>query len=343
MDDRRLGGGHPGRAPGRAGAQRSCRAAGLVHHSPSTRCWLPWLPCCGTGFPPPQRGLVSGILAVCLPVASVSGTFLVQLFSGHQVTMFLVPCAVGGFFILLFAATLNDRRLATEDKPGWSLRGFASTFYVRPARQPGLRLGLRQSLHAADGLRVPRHLRATTCWSSSAAPRTRCPRQLFLGTLVQSAAVLVIAPLSGRLSDWTGRRKVFVLTASVVYGLALFVIALASSFDGFLVGMAIGGLGFGMYMAVDLALVADVLPDQADAAKDLGVFNIAGALPFSLAPAIAPAILVVGGGELRGAVCGRRGLCPRRCRRHPARQAGAMKPTRGRGSRGGRGRGAGAA
>lgn len=42
----------------------------------------------------------------------------------------------------------------------------------------------------------------------------------------------------------------------------MFTIALASTFNGFLIGMAIGGLGFGQCMAVDLALVADVLPDQ---------------------------------------------------------------------------------
>ena len=69
-----------------------------------------------------------------------------------------------------------------------------------------------------------------------------------------------------------------------MYGLALFVIAIASNFSGFLVGMAISGLGFGVYLAVDLALVVDVLPDKRNAAKDLGVFNIAGALPFSVAP-----------------------------------------------------------
>ena len=32
-------------------------------------------------------------------------------------------------------------------------------------------------------------------------------------------------------------------------------------------------------------------------AKDLGVFNMAGALPFSIAPGIAPAILAVGSGS----------------------------------------------
>jgi len=122
------------------------------------------------------------------------------------------------------------------------------------------------------------------------------PQQIFLGTLVQSLVVVAASLLGGRLSDRTGRRKVFVLSASIVYGLAMFVVASATSFDGFLVGMAIGGLGFGMYVAVDLALVADVLPNK-DNAKDLGVFNIASALPFSIAPAIAPVILTVGGGS----------------------------------------------
>ena len=61
--------------------------------------------------------------------------------------------------------------------------------------------------------------------------------------------------------------------------------------------MALGGLGFGLYTAVDLALVADVLPDADSAAKDLGVMNIAGALPSSVAPALAPAILALGGGS----------------------------------------------
>ena len=88
-----------------------------------------------------QRGLVAGVLGVCLPIASVSGTFLVQLFTGNQLAMFLVPCAIGGFFILLFAIRLKDRRLAKADKPPWSLREFASSFYVNPRKSrisPGL-------------------------------------------------------------------------------------------------------------------------------------------------------------------------------------------------------------
>ena len=122
------------------------------------------------------------------------------------------------------------------------------------------------------------------------------PQQILLGTLAQSVVLAAASLIGGRLSDRTGRRRVFVLTASIVYGLALFVVAIASSFNGFLVGMAIGGLGFGVYAAVDLALVVDVLPDKDNAAKDLGVFSIAGALPFSITTAIAPAILAISSG-----------------------------------------------
>ena len=72
--------------------------------------------------------------------------------------------------------------------------------------------------------------------------------------------------------------------------------------------MAIGGLGFGVYMAVDLALVADVLPDTDNNAKNLGVMNIAGALPSSIAPAIAPVILAISSGSY-GVLYAVAGIC----------------------------------
>src|SRR5437660_636638 len=88
--------------------------------------------------PRAQRGLVSGVLGVCLPIAAVGGTFLVKLFTGNPIATFRVPCVIGGFFILLFAVVLKDRRLARASRPTWSLREFASTFYVKPRTSPDL-------------------------------------------------------------------------------------------------------------------------------------------------------------------------------------------------------------
>src|SRR3954449_12691080 len=86
--------------------------------------------------PADQRGSVSGVLGVCVPIASVCGTFLVKLFSGVPLAMFLAPCAIGGVFILVFVATLDDRRLDPADRPPWSLREFAGTFYFNPRACP---------------------------------------------------------------------------------------------------------------------------------------------------------------------------------------------------------------
>ena len=247
--------------------------------------------------PVAQRGRVAGVLGICLPIASVSGTFVVQLFTGNTLTMFLAPCAIGGILILLFVVALRDRRLAVADRPAWSLREFTSAFYLNPRKHPDFAWAF-----ASRFLLVLAYAFLTTyqvyyLLEKLGSAADDVPRQLFLATLAMSSVVVVASLVGGWLSDRTRRRKIFVGSASVVFGLALFVIALASSFHGFVVGMAIGGLGFGLYTAVDLALVADVLPDPNSAAKDLGVMNIAGALPSSVAPAIAPAILALSHGS----------------------------------------------
>lgn len=247
--------------------------------------------------PATQRGLVSGVLGICVPIASVGGTFVVKLFTGNQLAMFLAPCAIGGLFILLFAATLRDRRLAKADRPTWSLRELLSTFYVNPRRNPDFAWAFASRFLFLLAYAFLVTYQAYYLLDKIGSTEADVPQQIFLGTLTQSVVVVAASLTGGKLSDRTGRRRIFVLTASIVYGLALFAIAIASSFNGFLLGMAISGLGFGIYVAVDLALVVDVLPHTDSAAKDLGVFNMAGALPFSVAPALAPAVLAIGGGS----------------------------------------------
>jgi MFS family permease len=258
--------------------------------------------------PSAQRGLVSGVLGVCTPIGSVCGTFLVKLFAPSLLAMFLAPCAIGSLFVLLFTIILNDRRLVPSDKPKWSLREFTSTFYVNPRQSPDFSWAFASRFMFVMAYAFLVTYQAYYLLDKIGTAKADVPQQIFLGTLVQAVVVVAASVLGGKVSDRTGRRKIFVLTASVVYGLALFVIAIAGNFSGFLVGMAISGLGFGVYAAVDLALVVDVLHDKHTAAKDLGVFNIAGALPFSLAPAIAPAILVLGHGNY-GVLYAVAGLC----------------------------------
>jgi MFS family permease len=247
--------------------------------------------------PVEQRGTVAGVLGVCLPTASVGGTYVVKVFTGNELAMFMAPCAIGGLFIALFALGLDDRRLTHADRPPWSLRQLLGTYYVSPRQHPDFAWAFASRFMFILAYAFLVTYQAYYLLDHLGSSEDEVPQQIFLGTLTQAFVVVLASVIGGRLSDRTGRRKLFVAIAAVVYGTALFLIAVAGDFNGFLVGMAVAGLGFGLYMAVDLALVADVLPSADSNAKDLGVLNIAGALPFSLAPAMAPLILALGSGS----------------------------------------------
>jgi MFS family permease len=174
------------------------------------------------------------------------------------------------------------------------MRELLSTFYVNPRKNPDVAWAFAGRflfvlayafLVTYQTYYLLRHL---------GSHEDDVPHQIFLGVLVQSVVLIAASLISGRISDWTGRRKVFVVTASLVYGVAMFVIALASGFNGYLVGMAIGGLGFGMYVAVDLALVADVLPDGGLRQGSRRVQHRRCAAVLGR-PAVAPVILAVSG------------------------------------------------
>src|SRR4051794_4328123 len=184
--------------------------------------------------PEAQRGTVAGVLGVCTPVASVVATFLVKLFTGDPLLMFLAPCVVGGFFIILFAVVLDDRRLAAAARPRWSLREFATTFYVNPRTSPDFAWAFASRFLFVLAYAFLVTYQAYYLLSRLGSAEADVPQQIFLGALVQSILVVVASVVGGRLSDRTGRRKVFVLVASVVYGCALFVLAVATGVNGFL-------------------------------------------------------------------------------------------------------------
>lgn len=249
--------------------------------------------------PAHQRGSVSGVLGVCVPVAAVAATYLVRTFESHgDLAMFLAPCLVGSVFVVAFAVVLDDRRLdASPERPRATVGDVLRIFWVPPTRSPDFAWAFASRFFFVLAYAVLITYQAYFLVDHLGRDEGDVPGLIFQGTLASSTMVVVASLVGGRLSDRWGRRKPFVCAAAVVYAVALVTIAASGSVPAYLVGMAIGGVGFGIYVAVDLALVADVLPEPTEVAKDLGVFNIAGALPFSVGPALAPALLAAGGGS----------------------------------------------
>ncbi len=73
---------------------------------------------------------------------------------------------------------------------------------------------------------------------------------------------LIMMLIASRLSDLVGRRKPFVIGASAFIAAIMFIPILVPALPAFYVFYILLAASHGMYMAVDVALFIDVLPDK---------------------------------------------------------------------------------
>ena len=248
--------------------------------------------------PAPQRGTVSGIVGVSLPVGMIGGTFLMQALADSTLAMFLVPGAIALACAFVLVWMLPDHRLPMAQRPRYGWREFLGSYWINPLRFPDFAWAWSSRFLLYAGIAVLMTYQGLYLIHQLGCAPAEVPRRIFLSTLVQFCMVAIFSAVGGGLSDAVGRRKTFVSGAALVYALALLMIAFAASYAWFLAGMAIGGIAQGVYLATDLALVTDVLPQrETHAAGNLGIFNIANVMPQSLMPAVAPAILLASDGS----------------------------------------------
>nr|WP_129386476.1 MFS transporter [Microbacterium protaetiae]QAY59350.1 MFS transporter [Microbacterium protaetiae] len=245
-------------------------------------------------YEPKRRGPASALVGLSLPVGAVIGLFLANLVSGSLLAQFLIPAGIAVVGAILLAIRLNDRVITKAEVPTLTARDFFGTFWVNPVKHPSFGWAWWSRLLIFFGVAAVQAYQAFYLILALGYSPETVSGAVFLSTLVLTVFALVFAPLAGKISDRIGRRKPFVVAAALIFAVGLVVVTFAHDFPMFLVAMGIIGLGQGVYMAVDLALVSEILPNQKDIAKDMGIMGLASSLPSSLVPAVAPVLLAIG-------------------------------------------------
>lgn len=244
--------------------------------------------------PMSARGKASAAVGLGLPFGSTLGALIGAAFSDDYRTGYLLFGAiVAGAAVLFTALTREERLPARAPLPvKEQLAAFTGALRHHDFRWAFIgRALLVLGYFAVSGYQLY-ILQDHTLLPGGMEPEEAVAVLMPL----TSVAMVVSTVLGGYLSDRLDRRKLFVGASALLSALALVIPAVSDSWTAMLAFAAVNGLAFGSYMAVDTALVTMVLPKAQDAARDMGVLNIANAGPQIIAPFIASVIVSVSGG-----------------------------------------------
>ncbi|WP_153348228.1 MFS transporter [Nocardia aurantia] len=238
-----------------------------------------------------------GVFAAVAGIGGMSGSLLGSVVGAvmyDNLAVGYVVFAVTALTVLILFVVFNPDHSSTDMRiQPFRIADFLNAFWVNPVAHPDFfwaflgRLLLFTGYFLIQGYQ----LYLLSDYLHLPNPQKAVPVIGFIALV----GIIISTVISGPASDRVGRRKPFVFCSSIVMGLAAILPWAWPTLTSWFIMTGILGLGFGMYAAVDQALMADVLPSAQSFGKDLGVINIAATLPQTIAPAIAGAIVLTFG------------------------------------------------
>lgn len=243
--------------------------------------------------PVKRRGTFAALTGIGLMLGAIGGQIVGSLFFNSIVAGYITFAVLSVAVLVLFVVFNPDYSSTRLQPERFDFVEFLKTFWVNPVKHPDFfwaftgRLLLYTGYFAVTGYQ----LYLLQYYFGVEHPETVIP---LLG-LLSLVGIIISTVVSGPLSDRVGRRKPFVFASAAVVSLAFLLPWIWQDLNAWMIMTFIAGFGFGMFQAVDTALISEVLPSAKSFAKDLGVVNIAATLPQTLAPGVAGVIVLAFG------------------------------------------------
>ncbi|HEX6365770.1 MAG TPA: MFS transporter [Agromyces sp.] len=241
-----------------------------------------------------QRGFVSGWMSAPQSLGIIVGLLLVT----ELVTDTSLGYALLAAILVVLAVpflTRHDEPLAADERTRVTAKGILASLWISPREHPDFGWTLLSRVLISIGNALGTGL--LLYFLMFGLGDENAEQDLILLTLIYMVFVIIASLGLGRLSDRLGRRRVFVFVAAGLQGLAALLLAAFPALSVAMIAAGLLGLGYGCFLSVDQALATQVLPDAATRGKDLGIMNIATAVPQALGPLIGAGAVVVAGGS----------------------------------------------
>lgn len=240
------------------------------------------------------RGLFSAFIGLAAMLGSLGGQVLGSAFADSVGAAYVLLAGFALVVITLFVVFGRDRPSLDLPHRPIRLKDILSAFWLNPVAHPNLfwaftgRIMLYSGYYVVFGYNLY-ILQDYIGLGDGATDKVAIVAAMALVGMLPAIVV------GGIVSDRLGRRKVLVFAATVIVSAGLMVPLVLPTLSGFLLGNLVAGIGFGAFQSVDQALISQVLPSEAAYAKDLGIVNIAAALPQTITPSIAAAVVLTFG------------------------------------------------
>ncbi|MBP2649287.1 MAG: major facilitator superfamily 1 [Firmicutes bacterium] len=246
-----------------------------------------------------KRGTASGIVGLCNPIAILVGMGVMTALNNQPVDFKFTVLAVISVICAVVSCILvkEEKPIAVKEENFGKTLTFGEwlgRIYPNPRKYPAFSWGVltRFLVCLAFATQVFGALYFMQKFNVSPADVTGIAA---LNALVQTVGLGVSSIVGGMLSDKFRKQKPFVSIAAIVVAIGIVIMAFAPSIPVAFIGTAVLGIGYGAYIAVDMALISRILPNPKDAAKDFGIMNVASQLPQSILPVFAPLLIGAGG------------------------------------------------
>lgn len=246
--------------------------------------------------PEEQRSKASGILGAFGFLGLVPAMIIAALFASNLSLVILAMPIISVVIVVTACIKLPDPPAARTDREQRSLLQIFAAFTFNPLRHRMFTLVWIQRAAMQFGYTIVSTFGLFYLIVRLGMDETGAASLTSLATLVGAALNFAAAFACGYLAGKRGNYTSFIVGAALLMATSLMMKAFTESVAVFWVSTLLAGLALGAYYSVDLALSMRTLPAGQEG-KFLGIFNLAKTLPQSIAPALAPLVVLIGGSD----------------------------------------------